>query len=673
MNLLYIIAFISLQFMCFIIISPESKKFTLLKHILVAGTIFNIEYFFLAVIFLWCDIFSVAYILLIIFLINLEIIIFRFKTIKASVISQPIKVVNSDLIIIALLLLILPMTFAKSEDIRTSSDMGMYFSKLTVLLNENTSTVRQLSEMGEISFQADEGVLSLQEQLVGINIRGVGENGYLEYDYHSMPTWVSLMALFAEMFGIFHSTQVLSYLYILSVLTCYFICEKIGNTKNSKFLAVVLFALCPVTLYVSKCTLTEIAYVQLLLSGILLMITKNNKYFSVISGICFGLLGFIHFSTYIYWPGLYTCLFLLMLLSGNKIYGIINLIQTGFFVISVFYAHDISYAYMKSQLTDRLWFISRNLKVLVIIISAACLLALLMQLGLYWANFKIQSTLKKVTLKCLPVFLMLMIAAILIGSVLNGYNLGFTDKLSIGEGSWTQREYYLNQGLLSLNHLNIVNIMKANGWVCIPTIFVYLFVRKNKKNIIQNIIAFALLYTYASIDTPTNYYASRYYVSVIIPMITLFMATIVKPTWFYRLITAWCIVYSLRYDYVMIYRSSFMGQYNLWNDVCENIPFGSVVLANENSQQLNVITINNLRELHNCKVFNYNNEREVTEHYHKKDIYIISDTIINNSEYQLLLCKNYKIMGNLGAANAGYMIEEMNYYEYPMFIYIKNK
>lgn len=678
MNLFYIMAFIALQFMCFMITAPECRECTLLKRISVSMTLFNIEYFFFSVIFLWCDVFSVDYILLSVFLLNLTAIILRWKTIKKSVASAPfIKFVNSDLIMAALLVLILPMTFVKSEDIRTSSDMGMYFSKLTVLLNKDTSTVRQLSEMGEISPQVDEGVLALQEQLVGINVRSVGENGHLEYDYHSMPTWVALMALFAKMFGIFHATQVLTYLYILSILLCYFICEKIGCAKNNKFLAVILFALSPVVLYVSKCTLTEITYAQLLLAGIFLM-TLGNRYFYFLSGICLGLLGFVHFSTYIYWPGIYVCLLMLMLLSREKKYGIINLIYTGMFTLSLLYAHDVSYAYMRSQLTDRLWFISRELKVLVIVISAVCLLTFLIQLGLCLAGSGIQNALRTVLLKCLPIVLMIMVAAILIGSIWNGYHLGFTDKLSVGGGSWAQRKNYLNQGFTALKHLNLINIMKANGWVCIPVIFVYLFIRKNKDSMLQNVIAFALLYsillyTYASIDTPINYYASRYFTPVIIPMITLFMATIMKPVWFYRLIITWCVIYSVRYDYIMVYRASFAGQYGLWEDICENIPQNSIVLANEKSQQLNVIAINNLRELNDCLVFNYTNEQEVAQRYSERNIYILSDKAVKDSGYQLLLCKNYKIMGNLGAADADYMTEEASYSKCPVYIYKKKE
>ena len=480
------------------------------------------------------------------------------------------------------------------------------------------------------------------------------------------------MALFAKIFGIYYAPQVLTFLYVIAVLCCFFTCENIGVVSRNKYLSIAVFALSPVLLYVSKATLTEISYISVLFCA-LFCISESDRKLKFLSAICFGILSFIHLSNYMYVFAIYVGLLYIAVFQKEKIYGVINLINIVMFAIALFYANFISHLYTHEQLL-RFRFLGQELNEVMIgllIILSCCVAIQIIELLI---SDKILDKVIKILKYIVPKGLIALELIIIVGIVIQGYYLGFTDKYMTGGGTWHLRAGYANQGIESLSYLNIINILRATSYIWVPIIFVYNIFRKNKDNVIQNALLFVFfysmfIYTYIQIDVPTNYYASRYFAMMIIPVVTLLAVTIIDKKKIFLLVSAWSLIYCLRYDYNFLFRSSFMGQYQVLQDAIKQIPYGAVVLVQEENTGLNQILVNNLREMNGNLVYNFANMDEIRNYYFDQDIYVISAQKCSNIE-QLLLYKSYEIMGNLGGEKGRYMKENIHTYDEIVCIYI---
>lgn len=671
MNLKFLSISILILFLCFLLMQLLVNKIRILKQIVISIMFFIIQYYLFSVVFLWIDRFEVRHILTVIFIVDVCLCFFWRKKIIEKIKNTNLLFSRDDLVILGILVLLIPFIFVKSQDIRTSSDMGMYFEWTVKLTGDNTGVSRYLNEIGQISENVDEGVYRIQEQLDGVYTRAEHINGTIEYEYHSLPTWVTLMALFAKSFGIYNAAQVLTLLYAITVLCCYFTCENIGKSPKNKYLSITIFALSPIIMYVAKCTLTEIAYINILFFA-LLCLSESDKKIKYLSGVGFGLLGFIHISNFMYVFAIYLILMYISICRKEKTYGSINLINLAMFGISLFYANFISHFYTESQLS-RLNFLGDEPKEIVKWLLLILLICGGLQIFILVISEKFLDKIIKIIQCIMPIGLIFLEIVIIIGFFIQGYYLGFTDKYITGGGTWHLRSEYADQGLKAISYLNIINILRATSFIWVPIIFIFNFIRKRKDDIVQNALLFGLLYsmfiyTYIQIDTPTNYYASRYLAMTIIPLITLLAATFEYTKKVYLCISLWCTIYTLRYDYNFILRGSFLGQYHLIKDTLAQIPYGSVVLVLEEDESLNEILVNNLREMNGNYVYNYSNEAEVKAHYIDQPIYTISSHKIEN-ENQLLLYNNYLIMNNLGGSNGRYMTEEISYTNESIYIY----
>lgn len=673
MNLKFLAITLVILCLCFLLTQLIANEIRIIKQCLISIMLFIVEYYLFSILFLWTDRFEVRHILIGIVLFNSGICICFREKIISKLKEINLVLLKQDIAILGILILLIPFVFVKSEDIRSSSDMGMYFEWAVKLTGNHTDISRQLNEVGEISEDVDNGVYRIQEQLNGIYIRTENENGYLEYEYHALPTWASMMALFTKIFGIYNAAQVLTLFYAIAVLSCYFTCENIGKIRRNKYLSIVIFALSPIIIYVSKCTLTEISYISLLLFS-LYCLSEADRKIKLLSSIGLGLLGFIHISNYMYIFVIYLILLYFSICLNRKIYGVINVINLIMFGVSLFYVSFISQLYSDAQLS-RLSFFGDDVNIIKKSLIGILIICAIVQIAILLAK---ESILKKIVQffnYVIPIGLIILEIVIVIGIFIQGYYLGFTDKYITGGGTWHLRSTYANLGWKSISYLNIVNILRATSYVWIPVIFIYNIIRKNKRHIIQNALMFGLLYsififTYIQIDTPTNYYASRYLAMTIVPLVSILISTIVDEKKFYLILSTWSLMYCLRYDYNFLFRSSFKGQYQILSDTLSHIPYGAVVLVSEDDQTLNQILVNNLREMNGNLVYNYENYDEIKDYYLEQPLYIISSQKCNNAE-QILLYQNYEIANNLGGSNGRYMTEESFYNEIPLCIYCK--
>ena len=675
MDIMYITMTLLVFALCFLVVQVFDFGGRVFKGLFHSLALFLIEYHIFAVVILWLDIFWVKYILFLMCFLNFILCIVFRKRLKEQIKKIQWKISKKEVCLIAFAMLLIPFIMIKSEDVRTSSDMGMYYEWVCKLNSNDASLEKELNEIGLISDSVDCGVLKIQEQLYGVNPIGGEYNDETLYEFHSLPTWTSFMALWGKLFGNYNATQVLSVYYLMSVFCCYYICEKIKKEASGVVHGVLLFALSPIIIYISKCTLTEISYVCFLFMGIYFLVQNKAKY-KWLSSVCLGLLGFIHISNYIYIFAYFFVLLMLHIYTKNKIYGFINCIQLVAFIVSLIYVLNVSGTYSENQFS-RLSFLGDNTCLIIcnlILVIVACLLIQL-DIILYKPErlFKLETICNKI----FPVLLIMMEIAVLVGSIYYGYCLGFTEKYVSGGGTWHLRSAYANKEWYSLNHLNIVNIARATAYIYVPIIFVYNIVRKNKKDIVQNSVFFVffysiLVYTYVQIDTPNNYYASRYFAMVIIPITALSVATIISAKRIYKFVVIWCLIYSLWFDIRMVDCAPFQGQYRIVQDVVQEIPYGNFVLVREEAVQINQTLVNILRETNGNYVFNYENYDEISAYYWD-DIYIISHREVTGM-HELVLYKEYDYLPNLGGGDgARYMTEVPQEQNMSIYIYILKK
>lgn len=672
MSLVYFYLAVILLISTFIIGNILFRGCTLLKNITAALSIFLLEYYVVSVIFLWLDVFDVLWVLKSMAVLNAGVLFFNRKKLHSEHLN--ISFDKREIIMAVIVILLIPLIITKSEDIRTSSDMGMYFEKAVVLMGEDTGVIKKLDEIHLISENVDAGVLELQQHLLGIYIRG-NQDGETIYDYHSLPTWVTFLALFGKIFGLYHCAQALTVLYITAMLCAYFCCENIAGNAYGKYFAVAVFALSPVIVYVSKATLTEIAFAAVFFSGCMWISEKDTK-LKFFSFLYFALLGFIHISMYMYMPIIIMVLMYLFINKKEKVYAYVNILTTVFYMVSIFYCHDISYMYSRDQFM-RFTFLGDNFKSVVIALVGLFSLAVLVQILLLVFMDKINNWLYKKCDQLIPILIILIEIIIFAGVIIVGYNLAFTDKFQPAGGSWHLRKDYVGQGWIAIRRLNMVNILLSTGIIAIPFIFLYSFLRKNKQDVIENCLYLICLYsiaifTFIQVDTPNNYYASRYFVPMVIPSITLLMAKIVNKSVITKIIFVWIMCFNLYFDRYFIDRGSFAGQYQLLEDVLDKIPKEAIVVFRSKDKSLNQILINNLREINQNMVFNYKNVEEVKEFYGDKPLYFITGQLSKDKGQELLWYKDYTIMGNLGGGDGKYMTEEIFTDNEEVYIYLIN-
>ncbi|HEX9186456.1 MAG TPA: hypothetical protein VGB87_05265, partial [Vicinamibacteria bacterium] len=116
-----------------------------------------------------------------------------------------------------------------------------------------------------------------------------------------------------------------------------------------------------------------------------------------------------------------------------------------------------------------------------------------------------------------------------------GYQLGWTDRFTqpLAVGAWSSRAQYAAQGWPSVAHLDIVSMVLATSVVGLPVVLA-LAVWRGREVCASPARAFLLctvlwtlaVYTFFRVDTPVNYYASRYFLPVLVPATLLLLGSL---------------------------------------------------------------------------------------------------------------------------------------------------
>lgn len=670
-RLIYIFLFVISLILCLLLaLYSERQEYKVLKIIVAANNLFCIEYIAFSCIFIFFDTFAVWKPLLCVIIVNSTVLtIFRVKKRKYSKLRFLVE--KYEWVSLGLTFFVLLLIHTTAEDIGTSSDQGAYFTHTIVYMEEKSQDIHKLKESGKFSENVEIGLYELQNKLGAFN----HEEGDTYYTLHSSGTWCSITALYGKMFGNWNCMKALNYIYVLIVWNMIFLCKKMECSCYGIHLMWGVFALSPLNLYIGKAGLSEIATLLLYVMGAR-CILENRKQYYFFSGICIGLVGFVHGSAILYLPIISIMAFCESINKEKKLIAIFNIVQILCFGCSIWYIYRISpiytkYQYRRLPLMDSVGVVSFFIAIDIMIVAAAGFQFLIYKRKIPAFIVRI----KEYMYRYWRTISAIVIIIILAKTLYNTYFICFTDEWTVPKGSnssWELRNTYINKGLSSISYLNIVNIARATGVIGLVIFMCYPFFRKRLR---ENIIPFyymglygLAIYTILKVDTPFNYYASRYFVPFLVPLISIILVSSLDKKWLIWQILLISFMFNLRYWFAFPEGGPYVGQYKMAQDALEAIPPRAVVYCNPQSDVIANRLVALLRIMNDNEVFNMNNYDEISVMCSDSNSYVISGTPIDNMG-KLVLSNTYKSQYSFGNGPNGSYSMLVGTYDIPLYIY----
>ena len=96
--------------------------------------------------------------------------------------------------------------------------------------------------------------------------------------FHGVATFPAILALWGEMFGISHMSDIQTIFWAGSIFLCFFILQQLKIKKWLMISITALFAFSPLILWVSKSALTEMMLTAMITLFIYFILKKERKY-----------------------------------------------------------------------------------------------------------------------------------------------------------------------------------------------------------------------------------------------------------------------------------------------------------------------------------------------------------------------------------------------------------
>lgn len=612
----------------------------ILKLLLYTNAIFICEYCIFSALLLALDIFSILYVLMLMLPIHMFICF-----LKRHEEWAPVTLTKECVFFFIAILFFLPWISVKGETLRTGSDVGFYYSKAVDLMFHDTHNVKIVKEFGNLSKNIDDSYLKL---LSDQYYNYVNTDSILNYTYHSLYVWPSLLALFGSVFGLENIALCLTVLYIGSIGNMWYIIRRFEKQILSKYLVFILFGFSPIIIYLSKLTFSEMVYIYILTSGILFLVGKEKKEY-LLSGVMFGTLEALHFSTILYLPIILLLLVCIALVKKERKYFKVARVSLFLFALfficnfksSPMYSHNQIVASFGKNLGWNTWYY-----VILIISLLGFVVLIYADKILEWKiSDKLSEYLNRYTRRVLQI-----ISCVLImGIMYKAYVLGFTSIMAIGGGSWELRSQYANQGLESLWHTNIYSIILALSYIGLPYIYIKLFSRKDWNGILSALYSaffYTLsIYTFIRSDTPSNYYGSRYFAIFLIPISVILICYLASVKREIAIITIVAVLTSLPYNAFLKQEIAYAGTKYILNDAKECIEKNTLVLLDVDKNAVQILATN-LQEINGNKVYDIGAKQDIETLYPDEKIYLISNKKQADLEHQVMY-KKYKISNDI--------------------------
>jgi len=600
--------------LCFTLLVTYLKKNTSVFKIAVFSVALFITFYLLvAAGLLWISSFTPMLSVVIVIIIFAVLMLIRIKhfTKGKTFLDYNFK---GELAALLIVLAILPFVQLKEQAINVYSDAGSYGFRALAFYHGDTSTTNEIYEFRY--FVGDEENRASLWGISGAAINRLHSQTTDEYFYHqvhALPTWSTLITLYGKVFGYSAMFNITSLLLILSGMLVYYIVERFNRFKYAKYLCVFIFCFSPLTVYLTKSTLTETSQAFLLLLAISLIFGENRslRYFGAFA---LAAIGYVHISMIMIFPIIYIGLTVIGMIEEDASYFITNSILCYVYAFSLLFSYSVSETYTADILYMSLG-VQMYANAFILLFTIVVTILALLQIALTLANKKMKIAQKRIAIfvdKRGSMLLKVYGTILLLGTAIQGYRLGFTEDFVVGGGSWAFRAAYANRGFYSLLHLNLFNIMIASAVICLPYI-IYRLYRKNgsftiHEKLFFGIIFYALsIYTFMRPDTPHNPYGSRYFFTLIIPAIIILVGMLIKSKRATIIIATICLLFSMPFNLYLAQNQGYKNQREVFEDVAGVIPEGAVVFVDAANSKFTDIIVHNLRNVNDNKVFNISN------------------------------------------------------------------
>jgi hypothetical protein len=451
-----------------------------------------------------------------------------------------------DRFVLLLLAVLAPIVLPRLQPLRMDHDAGVYSTRAIYHLRKGGlrgeipvrgrlhGDLLKIFDRDNMQWTAPEG-----------ETRGDRAGGYLpgtyvsssdpdRFQFQFFPGWPMVMALWAGVFGLQNVFHALTFLYALGVALFGLLVERYAHGWAAQATSLVLFASSPLVIFFSKYTTSEMLLLFLFLF-VLHLFGRSSSLHAVLAGAVLLLLVVSHSSTFLYAP-----LLLLVLLTayrlGNRWLAVSSALAFAALLVSLplgsffspFYLRDvysISFAFLPVADPTAVGF---ALVAAFYTVGFGLSLALLRPVpGLSARQAVWAAEAERLLPAVIPPALVLMAA----WTAWRGYQLGWTDRFTHGAGTWALRAQYAGQGWPSVAHLDIVSMVMATSIVGLPVVVAVAALRaretceSQRHGFLLGAVLWTLaVYTFFRVDTPINYYGSRYFLPVLVPTTMLLLA-----------------------------------------------------------------------------------------------------------------------------------------------------
>lgn len=569
--------------------------------------------------------------------------------------------------------------FVGSEEISSYGDMGAYFQHMILMLKGGYGSRVIVKEMYTLS------------EIVDAHLREMMEGGVFAllkdnvYSLHAIGTWCVIPALFAKIFGLFNCMYGVKYLFLLSYFNLLYSVEKKVLNRMSMCIPMLMIGTAPLMLYIGKTNLSEIAVFFLISNGFLGLIRYSDSLWGYLyAGISLGSISLVHVNGFIYIPIFMLAFFVASVLvqTSSFRFWLINAVMGMLLMFSMWYAYIISPRYTEAQygvISSRLGLSTvQTLWILDIVIVSGLIIQIMIVNGRLLHISKMIKTASKFD----RIIAMAGIFAIIGFTVYYGYFLCFSDKFFLDEemyatSTWRLRNTYVNRGIVAASYLNLTNILRATG-IMGGMLFLMIPFFKKKTTFISKMCYFTtmlimMVFTIYMWDTPINYYASRYFAPVLVPLIVITLTLTLKNRRLILLLLMCVWIFNKRYIPSMLTCATHYGQYEILEDALAHIEENAIVMFDIHSRTLPETLMSDLRILNHNSCYSLEDYAEIVDAYAEKNrIYIItkSELLHVEDEAELVFSKEYVSQYSLGhGANGTYgdisgtFVIDMNIYQ----------
>jgi hypothetical protein len=456
-------------------------------------------------------------------------------------------ITRRELIVVVALVTVSPIALPRMENLRITDDADVYSNRAIHHLYTGslvgTIPIRDRLR-GDLLRQFDRDNLYHPTSASGHYLPGTYLTHRSQFVFHGLPGWPMLMAQWAGLFGLPRMFDSALFAFLMAVTFFGFLLEKIGLRTVTFTVTVLIFASSPLLLFFSKYTTSE-AFVLFLFLLVVYFLTQDDAQDALLALLGLLLIVVTHISTLLYSP-----LLLLVALeayrSGNRKLACFSVAGFGVLLVGLPLGWYLSPVYTENIYRDVFGRLGLgNAPWRGLILAGAAYSAGLLLGGVALRRGRGPEAVERPPSlrspgerRTIQIAIRVLILTIVAWIVYRGYQLGWTDHFALDiptDGAWVARRNYAGGGWGALLHLSILSMTMATSLVGLPIVLWAAFWRggwvcdvSRRGFLLAGTLLSVAIYTFVLVDTPTNYYASRYFIPVLVPSALLLLGELME-------------------------------------------------------------------------------------------------------------------------------------------------